>query len=55
VIDCEDDPIIPPRSRQAVRDRYVGAHLHSLQTGGHYPHILNPHAYNAVITGRLFD
>jgi maspardin len=55
VIDCEDDPIIPPRSRQAVRDHYAGARLHTLQSGGHYPHILNPQAYNAVITGRLFN
>lgn len=55
VIDCEDDPIIPPRSQQAVRDRYAGAHHCTLQTGGHYPHILNPQAYNAVITGRLFN
>jgi pimeloyl-ACP methyl ester carboxylesterase len=55
VIDCEDDPIIPPRSRQAVRDRYAGAHRCTLQTGGHYPHILNPQAYNAVITDRLFN
>ena len=55
VIDCEDDPIIPPRSRQAVRDHYAGAHLHTLKTGGHYPHILNPQAYDAVITGRLFN
>jgi pimeloyl-ACP methyl ester carboxylesterase len=53
VIDCEDDPIIPPCSRQAVRDHYAGAHLQTLKTGGHYPHILNPQAYNAVITGRL--
>jgi maspardin len=53
VIDCEDDPIIPPASRQAVRDHYAGAHLHTLQTGGHYPHILNPQAYNEVITSRL--
>lgn len=55
VIDCEDDPIIPPKSRQAVRDHYTGAHMHTLQTGGHYPHILNPQAYNAVITDRLFS
>jgi maspardin len=55
VIDCDDDPIIPPRSRQAVRDHYAGAHLHTIRTGGHYPHILNPKAYNAVITGRLFS
>ncbi|MGV3635752.1 MAG: alpha/beta fold hydrolase [Pseudorhodoplanes sp.] len=55
VIDCADDPIIPPASRQAVRDHYAGAHLHTLKTGGHYPHILNPDAYNAVLTGRLFN
>ncbi len=55
VIDCEDDPIILPRSRQAVRDHYAGAHLHILKTGGHYPHILNPQAYNAVISGRLLS
>lgn len=55
IIDCEDDPIIPPTSRQAVRDRNSGAHVHTLTTGGHYPHILNPQAYNAVITGRLFS
>ncbi len=55
VIDCEDDPIIPPRSRQAVRDHYAGAHLHTLKTGGHYPHILNPQAYDAVISRRLLN
>lgn len=55
VIDCADDPIIPTKSRQAVRDRYAGAHLHTLQAGGHYPHILNPQAYNAVIGDRLFS
>jgi pimeloyl-ACP methyl ester carboxylesterase len=55
VIDCEDDPIIPPASRQAVREHYAGADLQTLQTGGHYPHILNPNAYNAAIASRLFD
>lgn len=53
VIDCDDDPIIPPRSRQEVRDRYAGAHLQTLKSGGHYPHILNPQAYNETITRRL--
>ncbi len=53
VIDCEDDPIIPPQSRQDVRDRYPGAHIRTLPKGGHYPHILNPEAYDAIITERL--
>jgi pimeloyl-ACP methyl ester carboxylesterase len=53
VIDCADDPIIPPASRQAVRDRYAGATQHTLQFGGHYPHILNDGAYNAIIRQHL--
>jgi maspardin len=53
VIDCADDPIIPPASRQAVRDRYRGAQIDTLPTGGHYPHILNPNAYDAAILRRL--
>lgn len=53
IIDCEDDPIIPPQSRQAVRDRYPGANIRTLSSGGHYPHILNPSAYDAIITERL--
>ena len=53
VIDCDDDPIIPPQSRQAVRDRYPGANIRTLPKGGHYPHILNPEAYDAIITERL--
>ena len=53
VIDCEDDPIIPPQSRQDVHDRYPGAHIRTLPKGGHYPHILNPDAYDAIITERL--
>lgn len=53
IIDCADDPIIPPASRQAVRDHYRGAEINTLPTGGHYPHILNPDAYDAVILRRL--
>ncbi|MGN6462747.1 MAG: alpha/beta fold hydrolase, partial [Pseudolabrys sp.] len=53
IIDCADDPIIPPASRQAVRDRYPQAEVATLPTGGHYPHILNPEAYDAVIVRRL--
>lgn len=53
VIDCADDPIIPPDSRRAMRNRYAAAEHHTLQIGGHYPHILNPDAYNAIILKRL--
>jgi pimeloyl-ACP methyl ester carboxylesterase len=53
VIDCADDPIIPPASRQAVADHYAGAEHVTLPFGGHYPHILNADAYNATIARRL--
>jgi pimeloyl-ACP methyl ester carboxylesterase len=53
VIDCADDPIIPPASRQAVADHYSGAEHVTLPFGGHYPHILNAEAYNAAIMRRL--
>lgn len=53
VIDCSDDPIIPPASRQAVADHYANAEHITLPVGGHYPHILNAAAYNAAITRRL--
>ncbi|MCK9908199.1 alpha/beta hydrolase [Microbacteriaceae bacterium K1510] len=53
VIDCSDDPIIPPASRQAVADHYDNAERITLPFGGHYPHILNAGAYNDAITRRL--
>ncbi len=53
IIDCADDPIIPPTSRQAVADHFAGAERITLPFGGHYPHILNAEAYNAAITRRL--
>jgi maspardin len=53
VLDCADDPIIPPPAREAVRAVYAGAEINTLPTGGHYPHILNPQAYDAIIRRRL--
>jgi maspardin len=53
IIDCADDPLIPPASREAVRHHYRGATVHTLLTGGHYPHILNQKAYDDIITQRL--
>lgn len=53
VVDCADDPIIPPASRQAVADHFAGAEHITLPFGGHYPHILNADAYNTTITRRL--
>lgn len=53
IIDCDDDPVIPPASRRAVRDAYPGAAVCTLARGGHYPHILNPDAYEDLLVKRL--
>jgi pimeloyl-ACP methyl ester carboxylesterase len=50
VLDCDDDPLIPPQVRERLRQQYPGARHASLPTGGHYPHVLNPQAYEALLT-----
>lgn len=49
ILDCEDDPLIPAAARARLRDRYTKARHVTLQTGGHYPHILNPQEYEATL------
>lgn len=53
IIDADDDPVIPQRTRQALRDRYHGATRHSISGGGHYPAILRPEAFAGAITQTL--
>lgn len=50
VLDCDDDPLIPPNVRERLRRQYPGARHVSLPTGGHYPHVLNPKAYEDLLT-----
>ena len=50
VLDCDDDPLIPPQVRERLRRQYPGARHVSLPTGGHYPHVLNPQMYEALLT-----
>lgn len=50
VLDCDDDPLIPPNVRERLRQQYPDARHLSLPTGGHYPHVLNPAAYEAFLT-----
>lgn len=54
VLDCEDDPLIPPAARDRLRDRYPGARHVRLPTGGHYPHLLNPEAYESLLLDLAF-
>lgn len=49
VLDCDDDPLIPANVRERLRQQYPAAHHLSLVTGGHYPHVLNPTAYEVFL------
>ncbi len=49
VLDCDDDPLIPPAARERLRNRYPAAHHVSLANGGHYPHVLNAVEYEDVL------
>jgi len=53
VLDCHDDPLIPPEVRARVRAQYPQSHHVSLPFGAHYPHLLNPKAYEDLILGLL--
>jgi maspardin len=49
VLDCEDDPLIPPQVRARLRQRYPKSRHVTLATGGHYPHLLNSPAYESLM------
>ena len=49
LLDCVDDPIITAPMQAQLRARYDNAVVHTLSFGGHYPHLLNPDAYNAAL------
>ena len=49
LVACDDDPLIKPQVRQAIRERYPRARCAVVDGGGHYPYILRPDAYNAAV------
>lgn len=55
VLDCEDDPLIPPAARDRLRQAYPGARHVRLPTGGHYPHVLNPESYESLLLDLAFE
>lgn len=54
VLDCDDDPLIPPAARARVRAQYPDARHVSLPAGGHYPHVLNPEGYEKLLLNLLY-
>jgi pimeloyl-ACP methyl ester carboxylesterase len=55
VIDCDDDPVLPPAVREEVRARYRGASQHTLPTGGHFPYISRAEQYTAILRRHLLE
>ena len=53
IVECDDDPMMPPTARAEVRKRYPGAEAQALPSGGHFPYISRPDAYTKIIADRL--
>jgi len=49
IIESADDPVISQGRRASLRGRYPAAQVVTLTTGGHYPYLSTPHAYNAAL------
>ncbi len=49
ILDCADDPLIPAPVQERLRQRYPGSRQVTLERGGHYPHLLNPDAYEHLV------
>lgn len=54
ILECDDDPLIPPSMRAALREAHPHARQVALPTGGHFPYVTQPAAYNAAV-GRFLD
>lgn len=52
-VEAADDPLIPQPMREAVRARLSPAVAYRFETGGHYPYILRPALYTALIEEQL--
>jgi len=53
ILECDDDPLIPPHVRARLRGQYPDARHVRLPSGGHYPHLLAAQAYEALLLSCL--
>ncbi|MFZ4649175.1 MAG: alpha/beta fold hydrolase [Rubrivivax sp.] len=53
LIECDNDPLIPPPMRAALRAAHPGAQAVVIEGGGHYPALLRTQAYDAAVAGFL--
>ncbi len=55
LVECDNDPLIPPAMRQAIRALHPSATFASIAGGGHYPYISQAAAYNAAVGAFIND
>lgn len=53
VVECDDDPLIPPPMREAVRERLQPSRVYRFARGGHFPYVERPADYIALLEERL--
>ena len=49
-IEADDDPLIPATMRDAVRTRLQPARSYRFQWGGHFPYVVRPDLYTAILS-----
>ena len=53
IIEAADDPLIPQPMRDLVRERLKPGKVFHFKTGGHFPYVVRPRAYTAILEERL--
>jgi maspardin len=53
IIDCEDDPILSVRTRADLSSAYPRARHLTLDSGGHYPHVIRAEEFNRFVEDML--
>ncbi len=55
ILMSKDDPVIPPRTRDHLKNYYPHAKIHEFSSGGHFPYLTQPHEYAQEILTFLED
>lgn len=49
LVECDDDPLIDPPMQDEMATRYGSSARHRISGGEHYPAVLKPDRYNAIL------
>lgn len=53
IVECDDDPLIPPPIRQTVHDHLDAGVCYRFRHGGHFPYVVRSDEYTAMLFERL--